>query len=211
MVTLQDNTATDVLSQDHLYGPNMPYTASELSAMAYHGMLRPQFGPYYVDVDIPDTAAQRAKSVKLVGDHTIDGDWSATLLTAAWIHTGGQCPELFEATTITSPRMKERSEMMPKMLRHASSWEQSDDDQEDLLVIGGAVVTSPSRTIEDLLRIGATRRHQFKALELLPLVCPEQLRTRFAAHTQLAGMKTASQVFETLLATGKPVAQLEHH
>lgn len=146
--------------------------------MSYHGMLRPQFGPYYVDVDLPDTAAQRAKSVRMVADRIIDGSWTATLLTAAWIHLGGQPPEMLEAATASSHRGTSRSKLIPTALRHCDYLQREDVGDEDLRVIGGVVVTSPELTIEDLLRIGGHARHQDIAWKLCAFVEVDILRQR---------------------------------
>lgn len=186
MTIFHSQTPWPVTNQYDLYVPRAPYTASELSAMAYHGVLRPQFGPYYVDRDLPDTPAQRAKSVRMVGEQLIDGPWTATLLTAAWIHLGGQAPELFEAATAVAHRGKSRSTLMPTALRH---WDYLSDDtvQEDLRVIGGIVVTSPELTIEELLRLGGHERHRQRVRQL----CTLTKRDRLAQRLSSAGLDLA--------------------
>lgn len=173
--------AMTMTNEYHLYLPGNPYTASELSAMAYQGMLRPQFGPYYVDVDQPDTASQRAKSVRMVAEQIIKGSWTATLLTAAWIHLGGQPPEMLEAATATSHRGTSRSKTMSTALRHCDYLGLENVGEEDLRVIGGVVVTSPELTIDDLLKIGGHERHQHIARRLCALVEADTLCQRFAA------------------------------
>ena len=198
MVTLHHESKFSVINQYNLYVPGNPYTASELSAMSYHGVLRPQFGPYYVDLDLPDTASQRAKSVKMVGDQLIDGSWTATLLTAAWIHLGGQAPEMFEAAAAVSHRVSSRAGVMPAAIRHTDYLQRAEIDDEDLRVIGGVVVTSPELTVEDLLRIGGTPRHQEKARQLCTVVDVAALKQLFTDHSDLPGMTKARELFDTL-------------
>lgn len=185
-------------NEHNLYVPNDPYTASELSAMAYHGALRPQFGPYYIDIDMPDTAAQRAKSVRLAGQRLLDGKWTATMFTAAWIHLGGQAPELFEAATATQKRPKPGSRLMPMAVRHTDYLQRSQVAEDDLLVIGGIVVTGLALTIEDLLRIGGTPRHQLRAGMLAKRVDADELRQRFLRNAALPGMENAQQLLDQL-------------
>lgn len=182
-----------ITNQYDLYVPRNPYTASELSAMAYHGVLRPQFGPYYVDSGLPDTASQRAKSVRMVGEQLIDGSWTATLLTAAWIHLGGQAPEMFEAATAVTQRGKSRSTLMPTALRQCDYLSDASIEEDDLRVIGGVVVTSPELTIEELLRLGGQARHRQQARQL----CPLTERDRLAQRLSSAGLGLeAAQVLE---------------
>lgn len=187
-----------VTNQYNLYVPYDPYSPSELSAMAYHGVLRPQFGPYYVDQDVPDTAAQRAKSVRTAGEQLIVGEWTANLLTAAWIHLGGQAPEMLEAGTTTHQRTRLRSRIVPTALRQMDYLDRSDVADDDLLVIGGIVVTNIELTIEDLLRYGGTPRHLDRARKLAMLASPKLLRERFlendrydseTAHQHLAQLR----------------------
>lgn len=167
--------------------------------MAYHGMLRPQFGPYYVDAEVSDTASQRAKSVRLAGDRLVRGEWTATLLTAAWIHIGGQAPEMFEAATVWYQKSPLRSRVIPSAFRHIDYLRREEVSDEDLLVIGGVVVTAPELTIEDLLRVGGTARHQQCALELACRVDLDQLQQRFQEHNHLVGMDQACQLLAQLI------------
>lgn len=199
MTTSHNDAPFSITNEYHLYVPNNPYNASELSAMAYHGMLRPQFGPFYVDIDLPDTASQRAKSVRMIGERLISGSWTATLLTAAWIHLGGQAPEFFEAATACTTRQRKRSRIMSSAIRQSDYLERSDISDEDLQIIGGVVVTAPELTIMDLLRIGGTQRHQDRAYELLDRVNIDSLRQRFDAHSALPDIGTAQQLFESLV------------
>ena len=199
MVTSHHESHFSVVNQYGLYVPDEPYTASELSALSYHGVLRPQFGPYYVDIDCPDTASQRAKSVRMVGEQLLEGNWTATLMTAAWIHLGGQAPEMFEAATATSHRLTARASLMPAALRHLDYLQRFEIDEDDLRVIGGIVVTSPELTVEDLLRIGGTQRHLTKARELCAVVDTAALEQRFIDHAKLPGMEKAHELLHELL------------
>ncbi|TQL72768.1 hypothetical protein FB556_1437 [Enteractinococcus coprophilus] len=183
----------------HLYVPNNPFNASELSAMTYHGMLRPQFGPFYVDIDLPDTASQRAKSVRMVGERLISGSWTATLLTAAWIHLGGQAPEIFEAATASIPRKRRRSRIMPSAIRQSDYLDRAEVSEDDLQVIGGVVVTAPELTIVDLLRVGGVQRYQARVYELFNRIDLNAMRQRLQDQSSLPGMSTAQQLFESLV------------
>lgn len=198
-----------VTNHYNLYVPYDPYSPSELSAMAYHGVLRPQFGPYYVDVTTPDTAAQRAKSVRMAGEQLIEDDWTATMLTAAWVHLGGQAPEMFEAGTAKYQRARLRSQIIPTAFRHIDYLQRPDLADDDLLVIGGVIVTSIELTIEDLLRAGRTRRHHDRALALAAMVHPDALHERFHRHRHLDGMDQARQHLEKVLPHDRELADIE--
>lgn len=188
-----------VTNQYGLYVPYDPFSPAELSAMAYHGILRPQFGPYYVEADLPDHATQRAKAVRMTAEHLITGDWTATLLTAAWIHAGGQAPEMLEAGTADCQKSRSRSGIHPAALRHIDYLQRSELADDDLLVIGGVVVTNIALTIEDLLRLGGTSRHQVRALELIQMIDLDTLMDRFQSNAHLPGMDTANHHLEGLL------------
>ncbi len=199
-MTLSHNDAPFSMTNEyHLYVPNNPYNASELSAMAYHGMLRPQFGPFYVDIDLPDTASQRAKSVRMIGERLISGSWTATLLTAAWIHLGGQAPEYFEAATACTTRQRKRSRIMSAAIRQSDYLERPDISDDDLQIIGGVVVTAPELTVMDLLRIGGTQRHQDRAYALLGRTNIDSLRRRFEDHNTSPDIVAAQKLFESLV------------
>src|SRR5699024_10683037 len=71
--------------------------------------------------------------------------------------------------------------------------------EDDLLVIGGVVVTSVALTIEDLLRLGGTPRHQSRALELTKMIHLDTLVDRFQSKAHLPGMDTANYHLEGLL------------
>jgi len=190
---------SSVTNQYGLYVPHDPFSPTELSAMAYHGILRAQFGPYYVDADLPDTATQRAKAVRMAAEHIITGDWTATLLTAAWIHTGGQAPEMLEAGTAEYQKSRSQPGVHPMALRHVDYLQRPELAEDDLLVIGGVVVTSVALTIEDLLRLGGTPRHQSRALELTKMIHLDTLVDRFQSKAHLPGMDTANYQLEGLL------------
>ncbi|WP_022870701.1 hypothetical protein [Yaniella halotolerans] len=191
-----------------LYVPDDPFSPSELSAMAYHGLLRPQFGPYYVDATTPDTAAQRAKAVRYAGEQLIDRDWTATMLTAAWIHLGGLAPEMFEASTATYQKTRSRTKIIPTAFRHIDYMQRSDIAEQDLLVIGGTIVTSLELTLEDLLRSGRTARHYKCAEELADLVDLDNLQQRFHHKRHLYGVEQARQRLEHLLTPSKDLADV---
>ncbi len=196
MLTSVNNSVTN---QYGLYVPHDPFSPNELSAMAYHGVLRAQFGPYYVDADVPDTATQRAKAVRMAAEHVITGDWTATLLTAAWIHAGGQAPEMLEAGTAEYQNSHSRLGVHPAALRHVDYLQRPELEDDDLLVIGGVVVTNVALTIEDLLRLGGTPRHQSRALELTQMIDLDTLTERFRTSAHLPGMEIAIYQLEGLL------------
>lgn len=172
-----------VTNQYQLYVPYEPYSPAELSAMAYHGLLRDQFGPYYVDTELPDTTAQRAKAVKMAGEQLVTGEWTARMLTAAWIHLGGQAPEMLEAGTATYQRARLRSRIIPTALRHLDYQHSPDVADEDVLMVGGVMVTSIDLTVKELLDCGGTRRHIDKAGGLAQLTGQEHLLHRIEAHS----------------------------
>lgn len=188
-----------VTNRYNLYVPYEPYTPSELSAMAYHGVIRPQFGPYYVDQEVPDTPAQRAKAVRMAGEQLIIGEWTANLLTAAWIHLGGQAPEMLEAGTATHQRTRLHSRIVPTACRQMDYLQRHDIADDDLLIIGGVVVTNIEVTIEDLVCFGGTPRHVDRARQLASWASPDVLRERFLQNQHFDNPETVQQHLEKLL------------
>lgn len=170
MTISTNHSRHDARHVHNLFVPHEPHTPSELSAMAFQGLLRAQFGPYYVAKNIPDTPAQRAKSVQLIGEQLIDGPWIAIHFTAAWIHLGGQAPENFEAATRKPQRSRRNRKIMPALLQHENYSQRNDITDENLVVIGGVVVTSIELTMHQMSACHHSLRHQHTAALLENLV-----------------------------------------
>lgn len=195
MMLFMNNT----VKQHHIYVPYEPYNPSELSAMALQGYLRAQFGPHYVDVTTPDTASQRAKSVKLVAGRLVPGHWIATLRTATWIHLGGSSPDIFESAVPHPERVRQFSRIMRVTTRDTAEYGAVEALQEHLLMVGGAVVTDIPLTIIDLLRTGSTLHHLEPAIRLAHHVTTAQLDSVQEQYPQLPGIADAYRMIKTVM------------
>jgi hypothetical protein len=179
--------------------PGLPYTGPELRAMEISGMVDHVIGDLYLPAGGGSRAQRvRAAAVRRLAAPLLGGPWTATGLTAAWIHDGGPAPGVLEASV-------ERFHRIPlRPLSVGLRLEQSDAARHagDVVEIWGTSCTSVDRTIEDLLRragdpvlappaVAAARR-------LLAGAEVPALRARFEARRRRPGMAAARRALDRL-------------
>lgn len=90
-------TATDPFRD--LYRPDGTFRSEELQIMAKEGCLRHLFAQVYVASHVPETAALRARALRLVLNQTAAPATAVCGETAAWVHLGAPAPERLSLCT----------------------------------------------------------------------------------------------------------------
>lgn len=124
-----------------VFFPHRGHSHAELSAARIDGRLV-ELGEGYVPADAVETPALRAASLApVLGDRL-----AATHLTAAWVH--GALDEL--------PVRLQLQRAVPQRIRpvidHRIIYRDSALRRQDLVRLGGVLVTTPARTLADLAR-----------------------------------------------------------
>ncbi len=130
------------MASPFVYLPGRVLSGAELHAACLDGDLV-ALGEAFVPADMVETPALRAAS--LVG--VLGTDLAATHLTAAWIRGGVDIP----------PHRLTVQRAVPRRLHHIIDrrlhYRDREVDPDDLEVLGGVAVTTPGRTIADLVRM----------------------------------------------------------
>lgn len=159
----------------HLPGERLSLT--ELSAARLDGDVV-ELGEAYAPADLVETAVLRAASLAPL-THGIQGAAFAGM-SAAWIHGAGDAPpEVHELQSATGRRL--RASASRRLLVHDPVLEPA-----DVHLLGGIAVTTPERTLIDLLRWPVTHpeRHEWARLLVLadPGVVPRAATRLSALH-----------------------------
>lgn len=129
------------MTSPFLYLPGERLSEAELTAACLDGHLV-ALGEGYVPADVVETRALRGASLARMLGQTL----AATHLTAAWVHGVIDDPPVRH----TVQRSVERR--LHYIIDRRLVYRDGRVDEEDLLLIGGARVTCPGRTVADLAR-----------------------------------------------------------
>ncbi|WP_029144223.1 hypothetical protein [Microbacterium luticocti] len=156
----------------HLYFPGDRLSEAELFAACLDGHLAP-VGEAFLPADAVETAALRAASLAPL----LGGQLAATGLSAAWIHGALAFPPgRHSAQRVSAQR---RGHILDRRIEYHDR--RLDADQ--VMVLGGVHVTTPTRTLADLVRV-ADAAHR-EAAEMM-------VRTGIAdAHTAVQWLHSA--------------------
>jgi hypothetical protein len=137
-----------------LFFPGDRLSEAELCAARLDGHVV-EVGDAYAPADTVETAALRAASLRPILGVTL----AATHLTAAWVHGATLAPPARHTVQRASPRRPHSS--FDTRLQYRDL--QVPDD--DLVRMGGVLVTTPERTLADLARVDdAEHRAAFRML-----------------------------------------------
>lgn len=153
-----------------LYFAGDRLSSAELTAACLDGHLM-AVGDAYMPADAVETSALRAGSLARILGDTL----AATHLTAAWIHGGLPLPPARHTVQRAVPR---RLHVMPE---HQLVYRDRALAADDVRILGGVRVTTPERTLADLVRVDddAYRR----AAVLLADAEPDAVATAIALLT----------------------------
>ncbi|MEZ3160252.1 type IV toxin-antitoxin system AbiEi family antitoxin [Microbacterium sp. BWT-B31] len=171
-----------------LYFPDERLSPAELSAACLDGHLV-GLGDAYIPADAVETAALRAGSL----GSTLGDTLAATHLSAAWIHGA-----LHEPPARHTVQRAVARRLHPILGRHLVYRDLSVDPA-DLVRIGGCLVTTPARTLADLVRIGDLLhdRAAHSVSRLQPHLADEALAW-YLEHPRMPGKRRAIALLEQL-------------
>jgi hypothetical protein len=158
-----------------LYSPGSVLSIAELSAARIDGHLV-EIGDAYIPADAVETPALRAASVAGV----VPAGCAATLVTAAWIH--GAVPDPPHRMTVQRARSHGRRLDRTARIDYRDSLIRADD----LVLLGGVHVTTPTRTLADLARWRDPAAHDAaRAMAANRLADPDAARRWLWTHASL--------------------------
>jgi hypothetical protein len=171
-----------------LYFADDRLSLAELSAACLDGHLV-ELGEGFIPADAVETAALRAESLRVLLGDTL----AATHLSAAWIH--GALPD--------APARHTVQRAVPRRLHHVMGRRFTYRDlcvaREDLIVVGGMLVTTPVRTLADLCRIDdAPHRHAALLTVRGGYASPVDAIAWLERHSSLPGKRGALAVLARL-------------
>ncbi|MFH8249848.1 type IV toxin-antitoxin system AbiEi family antitoxin [Microbacterium sp. B2969] len=130
------------MTSPFLYFPGDRLSPAELSAARLDGDVV-ELGEAYIPADAVETRGLRAGSLRgILGDHL-----AATHLSAAWVHGGLEEPPTRHTVQRAVPWR------LHQVIGRRVVYRDPSIPPEDLLPIGGVLVTSPRRTLADLARV----------------------------------------------------------
>ncbi|MCS3842556.1 type IV toxin-antitoxin system AbiEi family antitoxin [Microbacterium sp. AK031] len=174
------------------YRPGALLSQQELGAARLDGLLV-EVGEGYMPADLPEDAGARAAAVSPI----LSPGYAASGPTAAWVHGVGDTPPARHHTQRAvdhRPRISQRSDVIAHEGRVPPS---------DLVVIGVIPVTTPLRTLTDLV-LTSGRYHECavwmsEMAAAFPSLVP-QVQTLLAARSRMPGKRAAMSVVAELLA-----------
>jgi len=201
-------------SQEPFLVPGLPFSAPELRGMELSGLLVHVMGDLYLPADgnraartVMDGAGMRAAAVLRIAEPVLSGPWVAIGLTAAWVHAGGEAPGVLEASVDRYHRRPLYPGAVGLRLEQSGLAPVPEDSgvrqRADVISVHGLWCTTIDRTVEDLLRNGATGSERAAAALLLPRCDPVRLRRRFEARRSRPGMAAARRALDKLLGDGR--------
>lgn len=190
--------------------PGLPFSAPELRGMELSGLLVHVMGDLYLPADqdapahpVRDGARIRAAAVRRLAGPVLPGPWVAIGRTAAWVHVGGEAPDVLEASVDRYHRRPLYPGAVGLRLEQSGLAPAPDGrghpDGADVVSVHGLWCTSIERTVEDLLRNGPTGPERTAAAVLLARCDPVRLRRRFEARRRRPGMAAGRGALTELL------------
>ncbi|TQJ32170.1 hypothetical protein [Microbacterium sp. SLBN-146] len=180
-----------------LYFADERLSIAELSAARLDGHVV-ELGDAYIPADAVETAALRAGSLRYVLKDTL----AATHLTAAWVHGAALVPPVRHTVQRAVRRRLHAVIGVSLVYRDVAL------PLDDLQLIGGVWVTTPARTLADLVRIG-DHAHTEVAQTLLHDVpgVGEQAEAWLAEHRGIRNRRPGIALLAKLLAAQEEVTR----
>ncbi|MDP3949857.1 SAM-dependent methyltransferase [Microbacterium sp.] len=174
------------------YRPGALLSQQELGAARLDGLLV-EVGEGYMPADLPEDAGARAAAVSPI----LSPGYAASGPTAAWVHGVGDTPPARHHTQRAvdhRPRIDQRRDVIAHEGRVPHS---------DLIVIGEIPVTTPLRTLTDLVLTSGRYRECAVWMPEMAAAFPSlvpQVQTLLAARSRMPGKRAAMSAVAALLA-----------
>ena len=179
-----------------------PFTEPELQALGARGAVRPLLPGVWARPDAADDPAVRAAALWTLGGPLLAGGWTAIGPSAAWILAGGAAPGRLHAAVPHFHRRPAGGGLLPWTLTEsdvAAGATGVAPAEQDVLRFGPVRVTTPARTVEDLL-LSADPDAARRAAAVIGVHGAAGLRERLARRTRRAGVVAARRRLGALLA-----------
>ena len=174
------------------YRPGALLSQQELGAARLDGLLV-EVGEGYMPADLPEDAGARAAALSPI----ISPGYAASGPTAAWVHGVGGTPPARHHTQRAVDR-RPRIDQRRDVIAHEGRVPRS-----DLIVFGAIPVTTPLRTLTDLVLMSGRYREcavwMPEMAALFPSLVP-QVQTLLAARSRMPGKQAALSAVAELLA-----------
>lgn len=183
----------------------MLFTEPELQALAARGTVERLVPGVYRPSGAAAGPGDRAAALWLVAASVLAAGWTAVGPSAAWVHAGGPAPPRLHAAVAHFHRIPAGGTLPWRLVQSdvAASADGPAAAEEDVVRVAGVRVTTPARTVEDLLLTGDpddTRR----AARLLAVTGTAGLAERLARPTRRPGAVGARRRLALLLSALEP-------
>lgn len=178
------------------------FSDPELQALTRHGALERVLPGVYCPTGAARSAQTRAAALWLLAGPVLAAGWTAVGPSAAWVLAGGPAPDRLHASVPHYHRLPSGGTVLPWALVQsdvAAGPEGAAEAEEDVVRIGPLRVTSPGRTVEDLL-LTADPDHVRRAAHVMARHGTAGLTERLARPTRRAGVVAARARLASLLA-----------
>lgn len=186
------------------------FTAAELRVLAAHGAVEEVLPGVFRAVEGPAGPDKRARALALLCAPVLAAGWTAIGPSAAWVHTGGAPPARLHAAVPHFHRHPAGGPGVPFTLMQsdvAAGPRGPAPAEADVRPVAGVRVTTPARTVEDLLLTGDPD-HTRRAARLIARHGAAGLRERLARPSRRPGAVGArrrlAQLLEALEGPARP-------
>lgn len=178
-----------------------PFTPAELQALGCRGVVVPLVPGVWARPEAARRPGVRAEALWMLGGPVLAGGWTAIGSSAAWVLTGGAVPERLHAAVPHFHRLPAGGSPLPWTLTQSDVAAGPDGRapaEEDVLRIGPLRVTTPERTVEDLL-LSPDPDAARTAAAVIAAHGAAGLRERLARHSRRSGVVAARRRLDVLL------------
>lgn len=187
-----------------------PFTPAELQALGSRGVVVPLVPGVWARPEAARRPGVRAEALWMLGGPVLAGGWTAIGSSAAWVLTGGAVPERLHAAVPHFHRHPAGGPGVPFTLMEsdvAAGPRGPAPAEADVRPVAGVRVTTPARTVEDLLLTGDPD-HTRRAARLIARHGAAGLRERLARPSRRPGAVGArrrlAQLLEALEGPARP-------
>ena len=177
------------------------FTDAELQALVHRGAIDRVLPGVYCRSRAARDAETRAAALWLLAGPVLAAGWTAVGPSAAWVLAGGPAPPRIHAAVAHYHRLPAGGTVLPWALVQsdvAAGPQGHAEAEADVMRIGPARVTTPARTVEDLLLTGDPD-HARRAAHVMARHGTAGLTERLARPTRRAGVVAARARLAALL------------
>lgn len=178
-----------------------PFTPAELQALGARGVVVPLLPGVWATPADAGRPTTRAEALWVLGGPVLAAGWTTTGPSAAWVLAGGAAPSRLHAAVPHFHRLPAGGCPLPWTLTQsdvAAGPEGCAPAEADVLRLGPLRVTTPQRTVEDLL-LSADPDSARRAAAVIAAHGAEGLRRRLSRRSGRSGVVAARRRLDALL------------